>query len=105
MIALIADLRAHLQESCEPPIYVSDRRLVKAIGMLQVCTMACFKYILRYQKYRDMMIVELLSIDTDTAAVHVGGSIHKWATGGQRIRLLAASARALAAARGVAADC
>ena len=38
VIALIADLRAHLQESCEPPIYVSDRRLVKAIGMLQVCT-------------------------------------------------------------------
>ena len=36
VIALIADLRAHLQENCEPPIYVSDRRLVKAIGMLQV---------------------------------------------------------------------
>ena len=36
VINLIADLRAHLQQSCEPPIYVSDRRLVKAVRMLQV---------------------------------------------------------------------
>ena len=35
VIAMIADLRSHLQENLEPPVYVSDRRLVKAIGMLQ----------------------------------------------------------------------
>ena len=40
VIAMIADLRSHLQENLEPPVYVSDRRLVKAIAMLQVrrCT-------------------------------------------------------------------
>ena len=36
VIAMIADLRSHLQENLEPPVYVSDRRLVKAIAMLQV---------------------------------------------------------------------
>jgi len=35
VIAMIADLRSHLQENLEPPVYVSDRRLVKAIAMLQ----------------------------------------------------------------------
>jgi MoxR-like ATPase len=36
VLNLIADLRAHLQERCEPPVYVSDRRLVKAVALLQV---------------------------------------------------------------------
>ena len=36
VIAMIADLRSHLQENLEPPVYVSDRRLVKAVAMLQV---------------------------------------------------------------------
>ena len=36
VLNLINDLREHLQKSCEPPIYVSDRRLVKAVRMLQV---------------------------------------------------------------------
>lgn len=33
---LLADLRTHLREKLEPPVYVSDRRLVKAIGLMQV---------------------------------------------------------------------
>ena len=42
VIAMIADLRSHLQENLEPPVYVSDRRLVKAIGMLQArCLAQC----------------------------------------------------------------
>lgn len=36
VLNLIMDLREHLQQSCEPPIYVSDRRLVKAVRLLQV---------------------------------------------------------------------
>lgn len=36
VLNLIADLRAFLQEKCEPPVYVSDRRLVKAVGLMQV---------------------------------------------------------------------
>ena len=36
VIDLIVDLRAHLQDKCEPPVYVSDRRLVKAIALLRV---------------------------------------------------------------------
>lgn len=33
---MITDLRTYLQEKVEPPVYVSDRRLVKAIQLLQV---------------------------------------------------------------------
>ena len=36
VIDLLTDLRAYLQEKCEPPVYVSDRRLVKALQLLQV---------------------------------------------------------------------
>ena len=40
VLDLLADLRRHLQEDCEPPVYVSDRRLVKALALLQVCLTA-----------------------------------------------------------------
>lgn len=36
VIDLLAELRTFLQEKCEPPVYVSDRRLVKALNLLQV---------------------------------------------------------------------
>lgn len=36
VLNLIADLRAYLQDKCEPPVYVSDRRLVKAVSLMQV---------------------------------------------------------------------
>lgn len=36
VIQMITDLRTYLQEKMEPPVYVSDRRLVKAIQLLQV---------------------------------------------------------------------
>ncbi|KAK9908998.1 hypothetical protein WJX75_005865 [Coccomyxa subellipsoidea] len=36
IINLLSDVRSFLQEKCEPPVYVSDRRLVKALALLQV---------------------------------------------------------------------
>ena len=36
IIELIVDLRTFLSTECEPPIYVSDRRLVKSAAMLRV---------------------------------------------------------------------
>lgn len=36
VIDLLTDLRTYLQEKCEPPVYVSDRRLIKALNLLQV---------------------------------------------------------------------
>merc|ERR1719329_1411189 len=36
VIELITDLRTFLQDKCEPPVYVSDRRLLKAVQMLRV---------------------------------------------------------------------
>lgn len=36
VLGLLADLRTHLQEERDPPTYVSDRRLVKAVVLLQV---------------------------------------------------------------------
>ena len=37
VVDLIVDLRAFLQDKCEPPVYVSDRRLVKSVALLRVC--------------------------------------------------------------------
>mmetsp|Transcript_46750 Transcript_46750/g.74795 ORF Transcript_46750/g.74795 Transcript_46750/m.74795 type:complete len:565 (-) Transcript_46750:838-2532(-) len=36
VVDLIVDLRSFLQDKCEPPVYVSDRRLVKSISLLRV---------------------------------------------------------------------
>lgn len=36
VLGLLADLRELLQNKMEPPVYVSDRRLVKAIALLKV---------------------------------------------------------------------
>ena len=32
---LLADLRSHLAEKVEPPVYISDRRLVKSVALMQ----------------------------------------------------------------------
>ena len=34
VIDILARLRSHLMNECEPPIYISDRRLLKCVGML-----------------------------------------------------------------------
>ena len=36
MVALLRELRAWLRDECEPPVYISDRRLVKAAELLRV---------------------------------------------------------------------
>lgn len=36
VLDVVADLREMLQTTMEPPVYVSDRRLVKAIALLKV---------------------------------------------------------------------
>lgn len=33
----------HSQDKVEPPVYISDRRLVKSIQLLQVCLCACVR--------------------------------------------------------------
>lgn len=38
IINLLSDVRTFLQDKCEPPVYVSDRRLVKAVAIMQVST-------------------------------------------------------------------
>jgi len=40
VLALLADLRDWLQTACEPPVYVSDRRLVKSLRLLRVAAWA-----------------------------------------------------------------
>lgn len=40
VISVLTALRDHLQDKCEPPVYVSDRRFMKAINMLQVAAFA-----------------------------------------------------------------
>jgi MoxR-like ATPase len=40
VIDLLTDLRNYLQDKCEPPVYVSDRRFMKAVRMLQVAAYA-----------------------------------------------------------------
>lgn len=36
IIDVLTELRNYLQDKCEPPIYVSDRRFMKAVNMMQV---------------------------------------------------------------------
>jgi MoxR-like ATPase len=40
VIELLTGLRNYLQDKCEPPVYVSDRRFMKSINMLQVAAFA-----------------------------------------------------------------
>jgi len=40
IIDLMTELRNYLQDKCEPPIYVSDRRFMKAVNMMQVAAFA-----------------------------------------------------------------
>jgi len=40
VIDVLVDLRVFLQDKCEPPIYVSDRRFMKSVQMLQVVAFA-----------------------------------------------------------------
>ncbi len=40
VVELVTGLRDYLQDKCEPPVYVSDRRFMKAINMLQVAAFA-----------------------------------------------------------------
>ena len=40
VIDLLTGLRDYLQDKCEPPVYVSDRRFMKSIQMLQVAAYA-----------------------------------------------------------------
>eukprot|EP01026_Neomeris_dumetosa_P022915 TRINITY_DN1974_c0_g1_i3.p2 TRINITY_DN1974_c0_g1~~TRINITY_DN1974_c0_g1_i3.p2 ORF type:complete len:246 (-),score=42.93 TRINITY_DN1974_c0_g1_i3:208-945(-) len=40
VVDLLTSLRNHLQEKAEPPIYVSDRRFMKAVNLLQVAAYA-----------------------------------------------------------------
>ncbi len=37
VVNVLTDLRSYLQDKLEPPVYVSDRRLVKSVALLQVC--------------------------------------------------------------------
>ena len=41
IVNLLVDLRTFMQESLEPPAYVSDRRMVKAVQLLQVRCRQC----------------------------------------------------------------
>lgn len=40
VVDILTNLRDHLQDKCEPPIYVSDRRFMKSVQMLQVVAYA-----------------------------------------------------------------
>ena len=35
IVNLLADVRSFLQDKCEPPVYVSDRRLLKTVALMQ----------------------------------------------------------------------
>lgn len=36
VVDILVDLRTHMQEQLEPPAYISDRRLVKAVDLMKV---------------------------------------------------------------------
>ena len=40
VVDILTSLRNYLQDKCEPPVYVSDRRFMKAVNLLQVAAHA-----------------------------------------------------------------
>jgi MoxR-like ATPase len=40
VIDILVDLRTHMQEQLEPPAYISDRRLVKAVDLMKACILS-----------------------------------------------------------------
>lgn len=40
VVDILTSLRNYLQDKCEPPVYVSDRRFMKAVNLLQVAAYA-----------------------------------------------------------------
>eukprot|EP00889_Picochlorum_renovo_P001716 jgi/Picre1/28746/NNA_004145.t1 len=55
VLNIVADLRQYLQDKCEPPVYVSDRRLVKSVALLQV---AAFSSGRTYVIPKDCMLLQ-----------------------------------------------
>lgn len=55
VLNIVADLRQFLQDKCEPPVYVSDRRLVKSVALLQV---AAFSSGRTYVTPKDCMLLQ-----------------------------------------------
>ncbi|KAI8106560.1 hypothetical protein M9435_001103 [Picochlorum sp. BPE23] len=55
VLNIVADLRQYLQDKCEPPVYVSDRRLVKSVALLQV---AAFSSGRTYVTPKDCMLLQ-----------------------------------------------
>ena len=55
ILNIVADLRTYLQDACEPPVYVSDRRLVKSVALLQV---AAFTSGRKYVTPKDCMLLQ-----------------------------------------------
>ena len=55
VLNVVADLRHYLQDQCEPPVYVSDRRLVKSIALLQVAAYSSGR---KYVTPRDCMLLQ-----------------------------------------------
>ena len=55
ILNIVADLRTYLQDACEPPVYVSDRRLVKSVALLQV---AAFTSGRSYVTPKDCMLLQ-----------------------------------------------
>jgi len=41
VLEVLSDIRDYLQNKCEPPVYVSDRRLFKIVSMLRVAAYTC----------------------------------------------------------------
>ena len=56
VVDLIVDLRTFLQDKLEPPVYVSDRRVVKALAMLQVRLNALIVVQLRLSALRVVLV-------------------------------------------------
>lgn len=40
VVDILTSLRNYLQDKCEPPVYVSDRRFMKSVNLLQVAAYA-----------------------------------------------------------------
>lgn len=61
VIDVLTSLRDYLQDKCEPPIYVSDRRFMKALNLLQVAAYADGREEVRLNLIEDFLVIEACS--------------------------------------------
>lgn len=79
IVILLSDIRTVLQDKSEPPVYVSDRRLVKAVAIMQVDSVLLLSAICRalFDHRCNLELYRMLSSRAEAKVPILGSQQHK----------------------------